>query len=89
VGPFAWKPTYSYRPGVSNYRSFSPGSFVILRQFPEELFPISNSVTFGTFQIPGTAVFGPLTPGGYGTFIDPAYQGYVMPQGTFARQYVR
>jgi hypothetical protein len=90
TGPYSVKPSYSYRPGVSNYPSYrGPGTYVPRVRLSPGRYTDPDAVTYGTVRTPNTAVYGPLTPGGYATFIEPSYRGYVMPQGNFVRQYVR
>jgi hypothetical protein len=99
TGPYAYRPTYSYRPGVTNYYSSgysasipgttTSGAFVPSVTAPGTTYYMPGTTTYGTYRAPNTMTYGAPTPGGYSTYIAPSYGGYVMPQGNFVRQYVR
>jgi len=99
IGPYAYKPTYSYRPGVTTYnnrgyyaalpRTTSFRAFIPSVTAPGTRYYLPGTVTYGVYRTPNTVTYGAPTPGGYATYIDPSYRGYVMPRANLVRYYVR
>ncbi len=85
------RPTYSYRPGVTNYPSITSG---YVAPGPRTMAPGTTTYTpdtaiFGQYRVPGTVSYTPAMPYGGSTYIGPGYRSYVRPSGNFVRQYLR